>query len=229
MTDTRNLPVIEVTVGAPVATVWQSLRDPELIKQWHGWHTEGLDEEISMIFGNLGSVDETSHVLVTHGGDRFELTEVPEGTKVRITRLPYVPDEEWSAYYDDITEGWTSFLQQLKFMQELHPGEDRRTVFLMSGGPADAISTLLTTPPVELGEPWFSSSNQRGTVLPSVGPGLLIVAAKKPVVGEEGPPAADAMAIVTTYGLDDAAFDEQRVAWTKWWQSAYPDAEPAAV
>ena len=50
-----------------------------------------------------------------------------------------------------------------------------------------------------------------------------------PVAGEEGPMAADAMAILTTYGLDDTAFDEQREAWTTWWRSVYADAEPAAV
>ena len=230
MTSTPDKPpTIEVTIAAPVATVWQSLRDPELIKRWHGWHFDGLDEEIQLIFGNPESVDETNHVLVAGGSDRFELTEVPEGTTVRITRPPYVPDEEWSAYYDDITEGWTSFLQQLKFMHEVHPGEERRTIFLMARGSADGLSTLLKTPPVELGEPWFEAAHQRGVVLPSLGPGLLITAAKEPVAGEAGPMAADAMAIITTYGLDDAAFDEQRETWTTWWRSVYPDAEPAAV
>jgi uncharacterized protein YndB with AHSA1/START domain len=222
-------PTIEVTIAAPVATVWQSLRDPELIKRWHGWHFPDLDQEIQLIFGNPESVDETNYVLVAGGSDRFELIEVPEGTTVRITRPPYVPDEEWSAYYDDITEGWTSFLQQLKFMQEVHPGEERRTIFLMARGSADGLTTLLKTPPVQFGEPWFEAAHQRGVVLPSLGPGLLITAAKNPVAGEAGPMAADAMAIITTYGLDDAALDEQRQAWTTWWRSVFPDAEPAAV
>jgi uncharacterized protein YndB with AHSA1/START domain len=229
MTSTTQQVTIEVTIGAPVATVWESLRNPDLIKRWHGWHFDDLDKEIQLIFGNPESVDEANHVLVAGGSDRFELTEVPEGTRVRITRPPYVPDEEWSAYYDDITEGWTSFLQQLKFMHEVHPGEERRTIFLMARGSADGLATLLKTPPVELGEPWFQAAHQQGVVLPSVGPGLLITAAKEPVAGEDGPMAADAMAIITTYGLDDAAFDEQREAWTTWWRSVYPDAEPAAV
>ena len=224
-----QLPTIEVTIAAPVATVWQSLRDPELIKRWHGWHFPDLDQEIQLIFGNPESVDETNYVLVAGGSDRFELIEVPEGTTVRITRPPYVPDEEWSAYYDDITEGWTSFLQQLKFMHEVHPGEERRTIFLMARGSTDGLGTLLSTPPVELGEPWFEAAHQRGLVLPSLGPGLLITAAKVPVGGEAGPMAADAMAIITTYGLDDAAFDEQRQVWTTWWRSVYSDAEPAAI
>ena len=229
MTSKTDLPTIEVTIGAPVATVWQSLRDPELIKRWHGWHAAELDEEIQLIFGNPESVDEANHVLVAGGSDRFELTEVPEGTSVRITRPPYVPDEEWSAYYDDITEGWTSFLRQLKFMHEVHPGEERRTIFLMARGPADGVPTLLKTPPVKLGEPWFQAANQQGVVLPSLGPGLLITAAKPPVAGGDGPMGADAMAIITTYGLDHAAFEDQREAWTAWWQSVYPDADPAAV
>jgi uncharacterized protein YndB with AHSA1/START domain len=228
MTSNTDLPTIEVTIGAPVTTVWQSLRDPELIRRWHGWHADELDDEIQMIFGNPQSVDEANHVLVARGGDRFELTEVPEGTSVRITRPPYVPDEEWSAYYDDVTEGWISFLQQLKFMHEMHPGEDRRTIFLMARGPADGVPTLLMTPPIALGEPWFSSTHQRGVVLPTVGPGLLIAAVKEPMQGEDGQESADAMVIITMYSLDEGAFEEQRQAWTTWWRSVYSDAEPAA-
>jgi hypothetical protein len=227
---TNQPPTIEVTVGAPVATVWESLRNPDLIRRWHGWHYgEDLDKEIQLIFGNPQSVDEANHVFVAGGGDRFELIEVPGGTRVRITRPPYVPDEEWSAYYDDITEGWTSFLQQLKFMHEVHPGEERRTIFLMARGPADGVPTLLKKPPVDVAETWFQSAHQQGAVLPTLGPGLLITAAKDPVEGADGPMGADAMAIITTYGLDDATFDEQREIWTTWWRTVYPEAEPAAV
>jgi len=53
-------PTIEVTIAAPVATVWQSLRDPELIKRWHGWHFPDLDQEIQLIFGNPESVRRTT-------------------------------------------------------------------------------------------------------------------------------------------------------------------------
>jgi hypothetical protein len=33
------------------------------------------------------------------------------------------------------------------------------------------------------------------------------------------------MAIVSTYGLDDEAFEHQRSAWDAWWRERYPDAE----
>jgi len=45
---------IEVTVAAPVATVWEHLRDPGLIGRWHGWDYEedgGLAGEIDLIYG----------------------------------------------------------------------------------------------------------------------------------------------------------------------------------
>jgi hypothetical protein len=91
------------------------------------------------------------------------------------------------------------------------------------------VPRLLKTPPIELGEPWFSATHQQGVVLPSVGPGLLITAVKEPVLGEDGQEFADAMAILTTYGLEDAAFREQRETWTTWWRSVYSDAGPASV
>ena len=74
---------------------------------------------------------------------------------VRITRAPFVPDTEWSAYYHEITEGWLSFLQQLRFMYEEHPGEARRTLFL-SGTGTGALAALEESIPTEAGQAWYS-------------------------------------------------------------------------
>ncbi|MFT4294857.1 MAG: hypothetical protein QM582_05525 [Micropruina sp.] len=224
MTDDR--PVIEVTIAAPVEAVWASLRDPVLIRRWHGWHYDGLDEEIAMIFGTEGADDE-AHVLNANAGDRFEVDAVPGGTRVRVTRAPYLPDEAWSAYYDDITEGWKSFLQQLRFMHERHPGEDRRTIFLMARGEPDAPERLRGSVPARAGELWYAAERQRGVLLPDLGPGLLITVAKEPATDETGTSFVDASAIVTCYGLDDDQFAAEQARWTAWWASAYPETAPA--
>lgn len=227
MSDER--PVIEVTIAAPVEAVWASLRDPALVRRWHGWHADELDEEIQLIFFGDEAVDDQARVLNANAGDRFDVEAVEDGTRVRVTRAPYVPDEEWSAYYGEITEGWISFLHQLKFMHERHPDEDRRTIFLMGRGAPDALDRLRYSVPTTVGETWYEAEHQDGVLLPDLGPGLLIRAAKDPAQGETGQPAVDTMAIVTTYGLDDDRFAAERDRWTGWWRSAYPEAEPAQV
>jgi hypothetical protein len=41
------------------------------------------------------------------------------------------------------------------------------------------------------------------------------------------PAQVDAMAILTTYGLDEEQFAVESDRWTSWWRSGYPDAAPA--
>ena len=221
--------MIEVTIAAPVEAVWASLRDPALVRRWHGWHAESLDEEIQVIFFGDEAVDDENRVLNANAGDRFDVEPVAEGTRVRITRAPYVPGDEWSAYYDDINEGWTSFLQQLKFMHERHPGEDRRTIFLMARGEPGALDRLRGSVPTAVGETWYEAERQRGVLLPDLGPGLLISCGKDPALDETGQQVVDTMAIVTTYGLDDDRFAAEQDRWTAWWRNAYPKSEPAQV
>ena len=220
--------VIEVTVGAPVETVWESLRDPDLIKLWMGWHYDQLDAEINVIFMTDEKADPDTHTLELGDGDRFEVFEGEKGTVVRITRAPFVPDTEWSAYYHEITEGWLSFLQQLRFMYQEHPGEVRRTLFLAGTGSA-ALAALEESIPTTAGESWYSAERQYGTVLPELGPGLLIIATKPPATDDQGNVTVGVMAIVTTYGLDDESFDAERSRWESWWRSGYPESDPAQV
>ena len=209
-------PVIEVTIGAPVSAVWRSLREPELIRNWHGWHYDegtGLDGEIEVIFGHDARVVEDGRVLELPDGDRFELSEVDGGTKVRIVRCAVPDDPEWAKYYDDITEGWRSFSQQLRFMLEQHPDQERSTIFL-SGAIADAdLDHLLAGIPAEASDVWFETEHQRGVVLAELGPGLLIVAVKPADVGTP-----TAMAIVTMYGVQGSELAHQHTRWTAWWK-----------
>lgn len=226
MSEHADPPVIEVTIAAPVEVVWQSLREPDLIKAWHGWHCDSLDAEVQMIFLDNVDADDETHTLRAGGEDTFTCDAVPEGTCVRITRPPYRPGEEWSAYYDDVTEGWRSFLQQLRFLHEVHPGDARRTVALMGEGAAAAAADLWSSTPAPLGDDWYvsDSGSQRGVLVPSLGPGLLIILTKATVDDQ-----VFAMAVLTTFGLDDVAFDSERDAWTAWWRTAFPAAEAAQV
>ena len=111
--------VIEVTIAAPVATVWPHLRDSELIGRWHGWDDVTLADEIDFIYQQQMREGEQPYTLETRGGpapgsfdlgDRFDLRESGAATIVRITRAPKGSGGEWDAMYDDITQGWISFL-----------------------------------------------------------------------------------------------------------------------
>ena len=231
---------IEVTVAAPVATVWEHLRDPALIARWHGWDDPGLDEEIALIYGHGAREGDRPYVLETKGGaapgsfehgDRFDLREDDAGTVVRITRGPKGIDPDWDAMYDDITQGWVSFLAQLRFAVERQRGHGRRTVFLASGPSAAGARELLGLDGLAVGDPaviaeppvsgttWFRTEHQTGVTAEAYGPGLVVAA--------DSPSAS--MVIVSTFGLDDAAFAEVERTWRTWWAADTSRPRPTGV
>ena len=125
-------PRIEVTIAAPVDAVWAALRDKNTIRHWHGWEFDGLDNEIDLIYFSHPTEDAEARTLSLQEGDVIRLEPDGDGTRVTLTRAPRGVNPEWDAYYDDITEGWTTFLNQLRFAVERKPGVPRRTVFLNS-------------------------------------------------------------------------------------------------
>ena len=137
-----------MTVAAPVQAVWEALRDKDKIRHWHGWEYEGtsggLEEEIDLIYFTEAAEDGTT--LTLGGGDRFVVEPVEGGSRITLTRAPHGANPDWEAYYDDITEGWTTFLHQLRFALEHHPGEARRTLFYSGSGasPLDRPSWVST-------------------------------------------------------------------------------------
>ena len=48
MTDPKPNVLVELTISAPIDTVWKAVRDPEQITQWFGWESETLAEEIAL-------------------------------------------------------------------------------------------------------------------------------------------------------------------------------------
>jgi hypothetical protein len=234
MTDSGAGPSIEVTIAAPAETVWQALRDPRLIRRWHGWDFDGLDEEVQSIYLTGVTEDATAHVLEVGGSDRFSLHSSGEGTVVRLTRAPIGTFPEWDAYYDDITEGWYTFLHQLRFGLERHGLAERRTVFIEGtleepGVLVDALGLreVATLPPGspykaetaaggELsGQVWASSPYQLLLTVDQFGDGLAVLA-QQPHAAHR--PEGGVLAVLTTYGLDDSAFTQVESRWTSWWE-----------
>ncbi|MCT2586950.1 SRPBCC family protein [Actinophytocola gossypii] len=222
----NDTPRIEVTVAAPVDTVWRALRDKDTIRHWHGWDYDGLDDEIDLIYFTEVDEDPAARTLSVQAGDVIRLEPDGDGTRVTLTRAPRGVNPDWDAYYGEITEGWITFLHQLRFAVERGPGAARRTVFLTGANPsgrslAQDLGLPLSGPVATdllgehvTGEHWYRSANQLGIAVDAWGGGLLVLSSHGPV---DGKPNGVAMALLSTYGLDDARFAELRDRWTAWW------------
>lgn len=224
---TDDLPRIEVTIAAPIDVVWSALRDKDKIRHWHGWEAEGLDDEIDLIY--FTHMTEDGYTLGAQDGDQIRLEPTEDGTRVTLTRAPRGVSPEWDAYYDDITEGWTTFLHQLRFAVERQPGNPRRTVFLNGHNKAgrDLAQELgLTRETAQLPgedvkpELWYRADHQLGVVVNTWGNGLLVVGYSGPT---EAKPDGVAMAILSTYDLTDDQLADLTTRWQKWWAERFED------
>ena len=97
---------------------------------------------------------------------------------------------DWDAWYDDVDEGWLSFLQQLRFALAYQWGEQRATIHVQADqldGPPAELAAVADGDPGEryeasvagealAGEVWFRSSRQLGLTVDAWGPGLLLFA-----------------------------------------------------
>lgn len=237
-----DAPRVEVTVAAPVETVWSALREPDLIRRWHGWEIEGLAEEVRTIYLNGVTADPDARTIELTEGDRFSLHEVPGGVLIRVTRSPLDPDSDWAEYYDDITEGWWTFLQQLRFAVERHGLAERRTLFLdgqligrqpavdaagvgaAAGLPVGVAYRVQAAAGDALaGTVWARGAHQVALTVDGWGDGLLVLG-EQPVNPHR--PDGGAMAVLTTYGLTDDAFDELTARWTAWWEKHSEPVDP---
>ncbi len=233
--------LVEILVAAPIETVWKALREPAEMGRWFGWNYRNMAQDIDMMFFQNTNVDEATHTISDSGGmpDRFTLEAQGEQTIVRVIRSAPVTDGTWQGIYDDVQEGWLTFFQQLKFLLERHPGADRRTVYLNGRAASPATPQpvqALGLDPLAIvrfgeryaietragekleGTVWYREPYQLGLTVDGYGDGLLIFNAR--------PRTAKSLhgggsVIVTTYGLDDAAFDQVLDRWKKWWAATY--------
>ncbi len=236
--------LVEVTIAAPVDAVWDAIRDPEKICNWFGWDADTLRGEVDFIFGTAGRADDAARTLHFEGtGDRFEVVERGAGCVLRVVRAAPA-GSSWDDVYEDMTEGWISFVQQLRLGIERHGLAPRRTIYLSGNartggsGPIAALglgdvrtamdgdlhSVALPTGDRVTGEIWHRSPWQVGLVVPQWGDGLLIVTDKSHTGTA---PDGRGMVILTTYGLPDTDFDALRTRWSAWWSDRY-DPAPAS-
>ena len=228
---TDSVPRIEVTVEDTADTVWHALRDKEVIRNWHGWDYDGLDDEIDLIYFTEVTEDAGARTLDVQGGDLIRVEDAGDVTRVTLTRAPRGTNPDWDAYYAEITEGWVTFLHQLKFAVERRPGATRRTLYFAgsneSGRDVAAELELPAGPTIDTallgehvkGEVWFRSEHQLGITVDAWGDGLLVVSGTGPT---DDKPEGAAMAILSTYGLDDARLAELSERWSSWWTSLFP-------
>ena len=232
--------LVEVTVPAPADAVWAALRDPAKIKDWFGWETDGLKDEIDFIFVTHAEADEVRRTVTFVGvNDRYEVEATGKTTSlVRVVRS--APAGDWSDVFDGMIEGWISFTWQLAFAFARHPGQTRRTLFFSgppredrlalsllgldaAPGPGEPWSMPLGPDAAASGEVWFVARHQTGVTVDAWGDGLLVVLDQPPT---EKRPRGTTMLTLTTYGLSEAALADLHGRWQGWWDERFETVAP---
>lgn len=213
--------VVEVSIDAPRDAVWRAVSDPAEIRRWFGWDTPGLDEEVRYIFVDHATLVPLERIEM--GLHTIEL--VPDGSRtvVRAICPGDLTDAKWEDIYDAMEEGWRTFFHQLKYYLERRAGQDRRTLYLTGTVPAPAVVAALDA--AAPGEPWQASRHQRAVVPSAQAIDLVSVLSPQPLTAEAP---AKVSVTITTYGLDDAAFDALRQEWTERWSTLAPGGKVAA-
>ncbi|MBG6178911.1 SRPBCC domain-containing protein [Arthrobacter sp. CAN_A1] len=236
---------LSVHINADARQVWVMLREPAKVSQWHGWDYDGLAEEIRLIFFAPGVAEAPDHLSLTlEDGDTFLVEPGPDGTVVTVRRGTPEPGSDLADWDADITEGWISFLHQLRFALERHPNTNRHTAFF-AGTPADGLSIVDRVGAGSVGEPgdpytltmpdggeltcrvWFRTARQLGLTVAQYaehGDGLLILAEQPVVEGVRDKPSA--LVIASTYGLGARALHGVWDSWEAVRRDSYPDADP---
>ena len=231
--------LVEILVAAPIETVWRAVKDPAEAQRWFGWDYPNLAADLVEMWKDA-RIDEARHEIRSDNmPDRFTFEALGSHTVVRIIRSAPASDVSWTGIYDDMLEGWLTFMQQLKFALERHPAENRRTIFLNgraknAGTPhpveALGLSSVWVVPNGEryevtaatgdrlTGTVWYRGPHQMGLTVDGFGDGLVIVQVRpKTAKSAYG----GGSIIATTYGMADPAFAKLRERWSRWWTATY--------
>lgn len=248
MTDTLKQVLVDVTIAAPIETVWRALRDPAQIENWFGWDASSLAEEIKYIFVDNATGDEANRVIQFDEwegegiSENVELTRVEGGTRLRLVRAGGAPID-WTGVYEDISQGWVNFFQQLRLALELHPGEARRTIYLSGESrpgvgepsaelglgeaadlaPGQDYAARLGTGDSASGKVWYETHFQIGLTVDQWNDGLLVVTDMG--VSPRRPHGGGSV-LLTTYGLAAEDFAALETRWKQWWSARYEPPSP---
>ncbi len=230
---------LSVLINADAEQVWLMLREPARIAQWHGWEADELAEEIQLIYYSE-AVESPDHLSLELGmGNVFTLEPHPDGTQLTLRRGE--APAEYAMFDTDITEGWTSFLHQLKFALERHPQTPRRTIYVDGTGsahanlwdalgidtgwlpePGEPYEVALNTGSTLAGKVWYRTDTQLGLTVEDYaehGDGLLILVQQAPLTGVRDHPGAQIIA--STYGLGAAALESIGSRWDTFMEVHY--------
>lgn len=152
--------------------------------------------------------------LAVNGGDTFILTAQGDTTELQLVRCPLDGTAE-DNYYGTITEGWISFVGQLRFMLECQPDDTRKTIVTNKQLGKDAFLTQLGLSDPQEGQTFkgsleevkvsgsvrFSTPQQIGLLVDGWGPGLLIIQF------------SENMQLLTMYGQEDETFRTLAEKW----------------
>src|SRR5688572_7899414 len=109
----QNAYEVEVVVAASRDAVWRALTEPAEIRRWFGWDYDGLDEEIRFIFVDHADPVPPDRIRFDDDGTApsttIELDAEGERTQVRLV----ASGDERGDEFDEIEEGWRTFLEQL--------------------------------------------------------------------------------------------------------------------
>lgn len=232
---------LSVLVNADAEQLWHMLREPSKIAQWHGWEMDELDAEIKQIYYSNVHEGPDHRRLELEMGDVFTLEPRADGTLLTMDRG--VATGEWAKYDADITEGWSMFMQQLKFALERHPQTPRRTIYADGTSsshtslwnalgidtgwlpdPGEPYELTLSTGAALAGKVWYRTDTQLGLTVQSYaehGDGLLIMARQLPIDGLREHPGAQIIA--STYGLGAAALEEIGSQWDGFMEVHFPE------
>ena len=196
-----------------------------------------------MIFIAGGAEAEPGRVLRL-GGDAFELVAEGSSTRVRVVRADAPAGDTWDGVYDDVDEGWRTFVAQLAFWLEVQNGVARdvcaRRTLYFAGHRESADAPTLTAAAglagldgLAVGERYaltastgetlagrvrFRSQHQLGVSVDAWGPGFLVFAGRTP---SDKSPHGGGFALITTFGQTADQTARLGEAWAAVWRAAF--------